>query len=312
MMVFLLIVLYFLCFLLIGKAADWIVGAVVRLSHRLNLSSFGVSFFILGILTSTPEFSIGINSIIDKKPEIFVGNLIGASLVLFVLIIPILAIFGNGISLAHQLNEKNLIFSLFVVFLPVLLVIDGALNRKEALVLILVYLLLFYFLEKKKGLLEKIHDWLTIDKKQTVFDIGKIILGILIILLISKILVELTLYFAQIFKISSFLISLLLLSIGTNLPELSVAVGSIIKKHKEVAFGDYLGSAVANSLLMGVLVLISGSFRIVNNNFSLTSVIFLFSLLLFYLFSRSKRDISRQEGIALFLVYLLFVVLELL
>lgn len=310
MMVFLLIILYFLCFFLIGRVADFIVVSVVRLSHRLNLSSFGVSFFVLGILTSVPELSIGINSIIDKKPEIFVGNLIGASLVLFVLIIPILAIFGNGISLAHQLSEKNLIFSLFVVFLPALLIIDGSLNQKEAVILISVYFLVFYFLEKKKGLLEKIHDWLTVDKKETVIDVGKIIIGIGLIFLLSRLLVELTLYFAQLFKISSFLISLLVLSFGTNLPELSVAIGSIIKKHKEVAFGDYLGSAVANSLLMGILILINGSFQIANNHFLLTTIIFAFALMLFYIFSRSKRDISQGEGMALLFVYFLFLILE--
>ena len=68
---------YIFSFLLIWFVAGLIVTSVDRLAHKLNLSSFAVSFFLLGILTSVPEISVGINSLIDKKPEIFVGNLIG-------------------------------------------------------------------------------------------------------------------------------------------------------------------------------------------------------------------------------------------
>jgi len=49
----------------------------------------------------------------------------------------------------------------------------------------------------------------------------------------------------------------LFLSVGTNLLELSITITSIWKKHKEVAFGDYLGSAAANTFLFGVLTLMA-------------------------------------------------------
>jgi cation:H+ antiporter len=305
-------ILYFFCFFLIWKAAEAVVAAVVRISHRLNISSFAVSFFILGILTSIPELSIGINSLIDKDPQIFVGNLLGASFVLFVLVIPILAIFGNGIKLAHQLNEKNLIFSLFVVATPAIFMIDGSFNRKEGLFMVLIYSLLFYFIEKRKGFLEKIHDRLFDGKREGLVDLVKIVGGSLVIFFSSRVLVGRTLYFAEVFNISPFLISLLVLSVGTNLPELSVAMGSLIKKHKEVAFGDYIGSAVANTLLFGFLILVNGSFTIPSNNFLATLLLFAFGLVLFYFFSRSKKDISREEGLILLLVYFLFVVIEIL
>ena len=103
---------YVLSFVAIWFGAGLIISSVEELSKKLNISSFAVSFFVLGILTSIPEASVGINSIIDRDPEIFVGNLIGASLVLFLLVIPILAVAGNGIRLAHQLDGKSLLVSL--------------------------------------------------------------------------------------------------------------------------------------------------------------------------------------------------------
>jgi len=304
------LVIYLSAFFFIWIGADLVVNSVLRLARKLNLSSFAVSFFVLGILTSMPEFSVGLSSIIDGDPEIFVGNLIGASFILFVLIIPILAIFGNGIKLAHQLTEKNLILALFAVLTPAIFISDGAITRKEGLLMILTYAFLFYFIEKRKGLLEKIHDHLFDGTAEGPIDLGKIVLGSTVVLLSSKILVDKTIYFANIFNFSPFLISLLLLSLGTNLPELSIAAESIFKKHKEVAFGDYLGSAAANTFLFGVLVLLNGSFTIASDNFFATLFLFSFGLVLFYLFARSKKDISRDEGIILLLVYLLFLVIE--
>src|SRR3989339_2284714 len=152
-MVFVHIFFYISAFFLLWYCSGIIVNSVGRLASKLKLSSFAVSFFILGILTSIPEFSVGINSIINQTPDVFVGNLLGASLVLFILVIPLLAVLGNGVKMVHQLSSDNLIFSLLVIAAPVFLIADNVLTRTESVFLILLYALLFYFIEKKKGLL---------------------------------------------------------------------------------------------------------------------------------------------------------------
>ncbi|PIP14976.1 hypothetical protein COW98_00745 [Candidatus Roizmanbacteria bacterium CG22_combo_CG10-13_8_21_14_all_35_9] len=87
-MVIIHLVFYLASFLIIWYCSGIIISLVDRFSHRLKLSSFSVSFFLLGILTSIPEFSIGINSIINQTPDIFIGNLLGSSLILFIFVIP--------------------------------------------------------------------------------------------------------------------------------------------------------------------------------------------------------------------------------
>src|SRR3989339_1977051 len=104
-MIFVHILFYFLAFLLLWYCSGIIVDSVGRLASKLKLSSFAVSFFVLGILTSIPEFSVGLNSIINKTPDIFVGNLLGASLIIFILIIPLLAVLGNGVKMIYQLSS---------------------------------------------------------------------------------------------------------------------------------------------------------------------------------------------------------------
>lgn len=289
-----------------------VIEGIVHLTGRLKVSAFATSFFVLGILTSMPEFFIGVNSIVDKEPSIFVGNLIGASFVLFMLVIPILAVFGKGITLAHQLNQRNLVFSLFVVLSPAFFALDGRLNRFEGLFMIVIYGLLFYFVEKKKGLLENIRDQLLRASNHELVDLVKIVIGALVMFLAGNVLVEQTEILASVFKMSPFLIGLLLLSIGTNIPELSITLKSISQKHKEVAFGDYVGSAAANTAFFGVLVLFNGSTVVIEGKLAVTFILFLLGLTLFYIFSRSKKDISRLEGIGLLAVYVTFLILEIL
>lgn len=302
------LIFYFLSFLLIWFGAGLIVSACERLAHRLAISRFAISFFVLGILTSTPEISVGVNAVIDKRPEIFIGNLLGGSLVLFLLVIPILAIFGGGIKLVHQLERKNLALSLLVVAAPAFLVIDKKVNFFEALFLIVVYGYLFYAIEKKKGLFERLKDQVFNHRHSLTIEVLRLVFGVLVVFFASKFIVDQTIYFSKIFQISSFLISLLFLSIGTNLPELSLAVRCLVLKKKEVAFGDYVGSAAANTLIFGVLTFFNGGGVVAGDNFLAILLFTALGLGLFFYFSRSKNEISRSEGLVLLFVYFFFLI----
>lgn len=284
--------------------------SVDRLAHKLNLSTFAVSFFLLGILTSIPEISVGVNSLIDKKPEIFVGNLIGGIVVIFLLIIPLLAIFGGGVKLAHQMNKDHLITALLVILAPSIFTLDGVISFADGLFSILLYLVLVYVVEKRKGLLERIKDNLVHNKNHVANDFIKIIAGVGGVFLASRYIVDQTIYFSNIFQISPFLISLIVVSIGTNLPELSLVIRSLLLKKKEVALGDYLGSAAANTVIFGGLILVNGASTAVPNHFLQTFIFIAGGLLIFYIFSRSKNDISREEGLVLLLGYLAFLIIE--
>jgi cation:H+ antiporter len=141
-------------------------------------------------------------------------------------------------------------------------------------------------------------------------DILKVIAGAAAIFIASYFLVEEAVYFADRLGVPSSLIGLLLLSIGTNVPELVVAAQAIFKKHKDIAFGDYLGSAVANTAIFGFLALANGIFLLEAQGFFVTMLIMLVGLSLFYYFARSGRKISYQEGWTLLLFYILFVAVQ--
>ncbi|KKS59538.1 MAG: Na+/Ca+ antiporter, CaCA family [candidate division WWE3 bacterium GW2011_GWB1_42_41] len=201
------------------------------------------------------------------------------------LIVPVLAIFGNGINLSHRMDSKGLLAAMIVCVAPSLLVADKRVGVFEAILMILLYISTLYIVQRKQNLIEKIETIQTslkLDGKTHVLNVLKIL----------------------------FLLSIVILSLGTNLPEFFLALRGIKQNKKDVAFGDYIGSASANTLIFGGLVFLNGGTVTLTNNFLQSLVFILIALVCFYFFARSKNTISRKEGIVLVMIYVCFVALE--
>ena len=305
------LLLYIISFILIWLGSGLIVSSVSKFTKGLKLSPFIFSFVFLGLLTSTPEFSVGLQAVADHDAIIFVGNLLGGIVVLFLFIIPLLAVFGNGISLKHELDSKTLLATLVVIAAPSLLVLDKRVSNIEGIFLIVLYLILLFFVQRKNGIFDRDNEKLLNVKAYSYKDILKIIVGIGIVFISSSTIVDKTMYFADTFRISAFYISLIVISLGTNLPELSLAIRSVISGKKEVAMGDYMGSAAANTFLFGLFTLLHNGEVLTVSNFIVTFIFILLGLMLFYFFFRTKNFLSRRNGIILLIMYILFLIFEL-
>jgi cation:H+ antiporter len=305
------LLIYLFSFVSIWLGAGLIVSSVDKFSRKLKMSSFAVSFFVLGMLTSIPEFAVGLTSLSEHNPNIFVGNLIGGVATIFMLIIPLLAIFGNGIKLNHQLTSENMILAFVTMLTPAFMVMDKRVTNLEGVIMIVMYAGLFYFIESKKGVMDGNETNVLRARYYSIESLLRVLLGIAIVFVSSNAIVNKTLFFAKEFNISPFYLSLIVLAVGTNLPELSIAVRSVISGRKDVAFGDYMGSAAANTFLFGLFTLLNSGEVVTGSNFVLTFALIAFGLVLFFYFSRSKNDISREEGFILLCLYIIFVIVEL-
>lgn len=304
------LLIYFFAFAGIWIGSGLAIKSVERLSRRLRLSSFAVSFVILGFFTSSSELSVGINSIMTGEPEIYVGNLIGASIVLFMLITPLLAVVGHPIRINSELQGFNLPASLVVVALPVILALDGRIGRSDSLIAITLFALLLISIQRKRGLLERLKDFGVRSNVRWGRELVKTFFSLALIFVSSRFVVQETNYFAELFQVSPFLVSLLFIAVGTNVPELSLAVRSAFMRSNQVAFGNYVGSATFNTFLLGLLTFINGQPVQLSNSYAVSLLFLVVGLLLFYYFARTKNTLSRIEGLILLAVYVLFLLTE--
>ncbi len=298
----------------------WFFGGIMvdivnKVAKRFHQNGFTVALFVLGFLTSIGEISVMVNSSINNTPQVSTGNLVGASLVIFLFIIPFLAVAGNGITLKNTLHRHQLFIALGVVLLPVFLLLDGTVTKTDGLIALLSYITLIYLIKRTppsvENVVDELEDEFSSKKNNHWFDFLKIIVGALVIFLAGNILVKESVYIATTLSVPSSIIGLMLLSLGTNVPEIVIAVQSIRKGSNGVAFGNYIGSAIANTLIFGILAITQSNFLVDSKEFIITALLMNVGFILFFVFARSKKTLSRTEGIILLCIYFLFITLQL-
>jgi cation:H+ antiporter len=307
------IVLFFLLCIALWFGTGQIVSSIDASAKRLRISAFSLSFFVLGFMTSIPEIAVGTSAVIQGEPEVFVGNLLGGIPVIFLFVVPLLAILGNGIKINDELSPSKLTLTLLVIATPAILVLDRTVTNPEGIAMIFFYLFLFIMLEQNKaGILG-----LFARKKQNTYRRPqgfvpiKVLFGAVVVFVSAHFLLQLTIDFANALGVLPFYISLIVLSLGTNIPEISLAIRSVLKGKKDIALGDYMGSASANTLLFGVFTLMSPQESFNVNHSWITFLFIVGGLYAFYYFYRSGRHVSRREGFILLSMYIVFSLLEL-
>lgn len=308
--------LFLLCIGGVWFTAGAIVDLVDSIAKKLNKNGFFVAFFVLAFVTSLGEFSVALNSLANGTPAISVGNTIGASFALLILVVPLLAVIGNGIKMDKFFDRWRLALVLAIVAVPSLLVLFGTINWISGVVALGAYVMLLFMLKIKKE--KKVNSAVKVPLSQFLYsahfwiDIAKILVLSGIIFVAGNVLVKEASFFAHHFNAPEYLIGILLLSFGTNVPEIAVAVRSVLKKRAEVALGNYLGSATFNTLTFAIVALFSAPFVVGQSVFLVSFLFVVLGFVLLYFFIRSKDILSRSEGYILLGIYFAFIVIQIL
>ncbi|OJI09409.1 hypothetical protein COT69_00590 [candidate division WWE3 bacterium CG09_land_8_20_14_0_10_39_24] len=294
----------------LAKSTDLVIANIVKLARRLAVPEFTVGFFILGFATSLPEIFVAVNAVMEKTPQLSLGNLLGAILVLLTLIISLPAVLSGGVEIRKVLSSKDIVLSSFVIALPAFFSLDGNLTRLDGAILLFSYLIYVYVLNEDRSFLEKIKSAARKNKGNLFKVMALTSLGVLGIFIFSRFIVEISLDVAQTFFVPPLLVGVLFLSLGTNLPELSLAVKTVISKHKIVGIGDFLGSAAVNTFVVALLCLIY-PFKVDDlAGVRKASLFVIAAVILLAIFMRTKRQLTRKEGIMLLSLYAVFLLVE--
>ncbi|OGL66429.1 hypothetical protein A2856_01910 [Candidatus Uhrbacteria bacterium RIFCSPHIGHO2_01_FULL_63_20] len=291
-----------LLFLLIGRLAGVVVSRARALGTRLGIGTFFLGV-LLGLFTSAPEAAIAINAAAAQAPSLSAGNLIGGTAVLFGLIAALLAIRAGKLPVHEGIS--GLAAAGAYLLLPVILALDGSLSLVDALALGAGYfgvLVLVYGASRRQGFALP-HVRLTDGSPR---DILVLIAATAAIALCAAAVVRLTVPLAAAFGIPELVIGIVAYSLGTNLPELMIAARAS-KRPDALPVATLLGSALANPFMLGLLALSADRPLEFHDGFRAVAALYAAIVALFFVFARSGRRFHRGEGIALFALYVAFV-----
>jgi cation:H+ antiporter len=125
----------------------------------------------------------------------------------------------------------------------------------------------------------------------------------------SSFLVSESIYFASALGISTTLVGITLIALGTSVPELTVTIRAALKGYNEMAIGNILGSNIANILLILGISSMIHPLSVNSNILTFVAPFMLFiSAALIYIM-RTNWRIDKREGISLILLYAIFIAL---
>jgi cation:H+ antiporter len=295
---------------ILGKSAEFLITAITRVGLQLKLSQFITGFILLGITTSTPEITVAINSVLAQTPQLSLGNLLGANIVLITLVAGGTAILTRGVTLKAGFQSSLRLAQVgLLIFSPVVVLFDSRLSRLDGLFLLLLYVSYIMYLYRLNSKSSPPLESQFSNHKLLHFLILSFV-GLLGVVIASKVVVSSSLALTRVFSVPPVIIGLIVLAIGTNLPEIFIAVTAVRKKHSDLVLGDVLGSAATNTGIIALLGLVAPFDLNFGDSYPITSLFLVASLLLFIAFTRSKNRLAPWEGAFLVGLYVAYLTTE--
>ena len=308
------LILLIIGLILIVKAADVLVTASSSLALRFNVPKMLVALTIMAFGTCAPEMAISFQSVQNGDGQIAFANVVGSTIVNVFLIIGLAALV-RPIKVKHVTIKKELPILFLITSVFSILMLDrlfdpftrNVFSRPDGLVLILFFSVFVSYLI---GLVRKGADTNNSNdiKYGPIMSILLILLSLLITIFSSDLIVDNAVILANELNVSKKIITMLIIVIGTSLPELVMTVTSARKGEFDMAVGNIVGTNIFNiCVVLGLPVVIYGNVGLGGFNFVDILVVFLSSFCL-YLFAKSERAISRKEALIMLGIFIVYYV----
>jgi len=295
----------------LAGASFFLVRSLLKIGSFLRLKEFSVAFIIMSIGTSLPELSVGISSALENNPIISLGNVLGSNIVDLTLILGIALLLARSVKIKSGAVKRDIWYVLPIAALPIVLLFDSQLGKLDGVILIAVFLVYMFklFSERKKEegrVKNSVSNWEAFGYTLLfVIALFGLIFG-------AELTVRYGALLAKELGISEFLLALILIAVGTSIPELAFGSSAALQKHGELAVGDMLGAIVVNStLVLGITAFISPIYTTISGIFIPVSFMLL-SIFIFLTFAQSAKKLSWLIGICLIFLYMFFLILQIL
>jgi cation:H+ antiporter len=275
------IALFVFSLLVLVKSADWLLESAEKIGLKMGLSRFIVGALIVGFGTSLPELASSLAAVGAGDTTIVSANAVGSNIANILLVVGLASVFSSRLTMNKDLIELDLPMLVGSTALFIGIAWDQEITLIESVFLVLAYGVYFAYtifhtedLEDNKlpddqyrgaildkifavtGMLLKNGNKKSTNKngeseiKITVFDILKLVGGVIGLAFGAKFLIDSVLLLSEFFNILPGVISLSAIALGTSLPELMVSLKASVRGHSDVAIGNIFGSNIFNILLV--------------------------------------------------------------
>ena len=291
--------------------ADMLIRESEKIALRFHISEFIIGATLVALGTSLPEMAASVAANLDGKAEIAIANVIGSNVFNITLVLGMIFIITKVINPDRDFFAKDSTWAMVPVLVFILMVFDSVISRFDALLLLLLmgsYIL--FLLREAKGIIsDQLEDEGEDREQDQLFSWIKtlplIAIALLMIIAGANFTVESASNIAKSFGISEWIIGIVMISLGTSLPELVVSISASMKGKVDMAIGNIIGSNMANTtIVLAMAALVKPMhFDVSLYLFDITTMIIATLMLVFI---TANKLYSKPAGISLFIVLGLF------
>jgi cation:H+ antiporter len=299
--------------LLVWSADKFVEGSATTASH-FGMPPLLIGMVVVGFGTSAPEMAVSALAASQGNPGLALGNAYGSNITNIALILGITALLAP-IAVHSQVMRKELPILILVTAFAGWQLWDGDLSRMDAIGLMLAFVVLIGW-SIYQGLRQP-DDALATEMTEEVnaMPVRKAILwlvvGLLLLIISSRILVWGAVDLATTFGISDLVIGLTIVAVGTSLPELASSIIAARKGEHDLALGNILGSNLFNTLavvgIAGLIAPMPVAPEVLTRDFPVMAALTLVLFAMCYGF-RGPGRVNRFEGSALLLAFVAYTV----
>ncbi len=244
--------------LLLG-GGELLVRGAVSLANRSGASPLIIGLSVVAAGTSAPELFVSLVSVLEDKPAIAIGNVVGSNIANILLVLGTAALIWPVVVRRSVIRwDGPVLIAATVVFCA--LASLGEIGRFAGVLMALgltVYLAWSYRLDRRDAQARR-------EIEEEVAELGGeygswriaayLVAGFVGVIVGAELLVFGAAGIAAGFGISETVIGVTLVAIGTSLPELATAVAAARNRHTELALGNVIGSCIFNILaIIGIV-----------------------------------------------------------
>ena len=286
--------------------ADLLINQSERIALKFKIPEFIIGATLIALGTSLPEMAASIAASLDNKPEIAIANVIGSNVLNITLVLATVFLIAKSINPNRDFFAKDSTWALVPVLVFILMIIDGVISRFDAtLLLLLMGAYLLFLLQDAKNIPEEDLEDLDVSTFSWAKIVPLLLGGFILVIIGAHFTVESASAIAKSFGISEWIIGIILISIGTSLPELAVSISAAVKGKVDMAIGNIIGSNMANT----TVVLGAAAFV---NPMSITASAYIFDIAtmivatLLLVFITANKLYNKSAGISLIIILGLF------
>ena len=235
--------------ILLVAGAELLVRGAASLAAALKISPLVVGLTVVAYGTSAPELAVSVGATFSGQTDVALGNVVGSNIFNVLLILGISAVV-TPLVVSQKLVRFDVWVMLGASLLTYAMAWDLVISRQEGFLLLLggiVYTVwLIWEARSEEAAGDNDGEFEAQPGGSLGRNIGFIVLGLVLLVLGSRWLVEAATTLARAMGISELVIGLTLVAAGTSLPELATSVLASVRGQRSIAVGNVVGSNIFN------------------------------------------------------------------